>query len=88
MSDTYLHVRDEPVKNIMDGLQFLYPVVHEEQLTSAMKFILYYLLHLVMIEQHDLRLHRNSVRRRSIDDGKVSRSKKRELKGTWNRCGS
>ena len=85
MSDTYLHVRDEPMKDIMDGLQFLYPVVKEEKLSSPVELIPYYLLYLVMIKEHYLCLDRDPVRRRSADDRKVAGSQERELEGTRDR---
>ena len=82
MSHTYLHVRNQPVKDIMDGLQFLHPVMDEEYLSSPAQFILYDVLEFIMIEKHNLGLYRNPVRRRRIYYREVACSQKRELEGS------
>jgi len=87
MCDAYLHIRHKPVENVMDGLKFLHPVVKEEYLSSPVQLVSDDLLYLVMIEKHYLGLHRNPVRRRRADDGKVTCTQKRELEGTWYRSG-
>ena len=76
MSYTYPHIRDEPVKDVMDGLQFLHSVMYKEDLSSPVQLIIYYFLDLVMIEKHYLGLNRYPVRRRGIDDGKVPGTEK------------
>ena len=88
MSHTYLHVRHEPMEDIMDGLEFLHPVMNKEYLPSPVKLIPYYLLKFIVIKKHYLRLYRNPVWRRSTDYRKVTCSQKRKLKSSRDRsCG-
>ena len=72
MSHTYLHIRYKPVKYIMNRLKLFNPVMYKEYLSSPVQFIIDYLLHLIMIEEHYFRLDWNTVRRRSIYYGKVT----------------
>jgi hypothetical protein len=76
MSYTYPHIRDEPVKDVMDGLKFFHSVMYKEDLSSPVELIIDDLLDLIMIEKHYFGLHRYPVRRRGIDDGKVSGTEK------------
>ena len=70
----------------MDGLKLLYPVMDKEYLSSPVEFIVDNLADLVVVEEHDLGLDGDSVRRRRADDREISRSEEGELKGSWNRC--
>ena len=78
---TNLHIRDYPVKDIIHGRQFMHLVVKEENLPSAIQFIIYDIPYFFFIEKNNLRLHRNPVRRGSTDDGKIPR-----LQRPRNRC--
>ncbi len=82
-----LHVRNQPVQNVMYGSKFLHFVVHEENLPSPFEFIFNYAFDFFFVEQDYLCLGRNPVWRRGADDGKVSGSEQRELEGSRNRSG-
>ena len=59
----------------------------EEYLSSPVQLVSDYLLYLVIVKEHYLRLHRNPVRRRSRDYRQVSRTQERELEGSRDRGG-
>ena len=82
---TDLHIRYKPLEDVVYGLEFLYPVVYEEYLSSPVQFVIYDFLDLIRVEEHNLCLHRNSVRWRCIDDGEVTGSEKRELQSSRDR---
>ena len=85
VSHTYLHIRHEPVQDIVYGLKFLHPVMKKEYLSSPAQLIIYDLLYFIRVEKHYLCLHRDPVRRWSTYNRKVTCSKKRELQGSRNR---
>ncbi len=85
MGDTDAHVRYQPVQDVVDGRQFLHFVVQEENLSAPVQFVIDDALDFLLVEQDDLRLDGNPVRRRSIDDGQVAGAEERELKGPGNR---
>ena len=72
----YLHVGHEAVEYLIDGIKLLDPVVQEEQLSSAVEFVVYYALYLLLVEKYDFGLHRNAVRRGSVDYAEVPRPEK------------
>ena len=72
MGHTNPHVRHKSMKNILYRLKFLHAVMHEEDLSSPIQLIIDDLSDLIVIKKHDLSLNRNTVRRRSAYNRKVS----------------
>ena len=74
-----LHVGHQPVEDLLDGRQFLYLVVQEEYLPAAVEFVIDYGTDFLLVEEHYLRLHRDAVGRRGVDDAEVAGSQQGEL---------
>ncbi len=85
MGDTDSGIRHQTVQNVIYGLEFLHPVMQEEDLSSTVQLVVYDTFYFFFIEKDNLCLHRNPVRRRSVYDGKVTRAEKGKLKGSRNR---
>ena len=63
------HIGYEPVQYILYSGQFLHSVMQEEHLSATLELVLYYGTYFLLLEQDNLRLNRNSIRRRSRYDG-------------------
>ena len=85
VSHADLHVRDEPVENLVDGRKFLHLVMDEEKLAASIQLVVDDASYLVLVEKDDLGLGRDPVRRGSVDDGKIPGSEQRELQGAGDR---
>ena len=64
MRDADFHVRNEPVQDVVDRLEFLHLVVKEENLPSTVNLVVYDLADFIAVKEHYFSLHRNPVRRR------------------------
>ena len=67
MCHAYLHVRHQAVEDFLNGTQLLHFVVKEENLASAVEFIIDYALYLFLVEEDNLRLDRDTVWWRGLD---------------------
>ena len=72
MGDTNLHVRNQPMQDIVNGREFFHLVMQEEDLSAPVQLVMEDALDFLFVEKDDFRLDGNPVRRRRIDDGKVT----------------
>ena len=85
MRHAYFHIRNQPVQDFLDGGKFLHLVMQEEHLSAAVELVIDDALDLLLVEQDDFRLDRDTVGRRRLDDGQVTRTQQGELQGTGDR---
>ena len=86
MGETDAGIRHQAVKYYFYMREFLNFIMKEEYLSSAVEFVFYDTFYLLFFEEDYLRLNRNPVRRRSVDDTEIPCAEQRKLKGTGNRC--
>ena len=84
MRRAYPGIRHETVEDDLYVRQFFHPVVQEEHLPAAVQLVVYDAFHLLLVEEDYLRLHRDAVGRRGVDDAEVACAEKRELQGSGN----
>ena len=82
------HIGHEAVQNVINGLQFLHPVVKEKYLSSPVELVVYDFSNFIRVEKHNLSLDRYAVRRRCGYYGQVTGSEKRKLQSPRYRCSS